>query len=176
MLGLLLLTLSVGAFAQGLPIPPPPGKVRDFFEFRGTWDLDQAAGNGRIAGLPVAKQIVITTTPTEFTVVKDGGTPEIYRMDGTETQQVDPRTGISIDRFFRFTLVAGAVALTSRVIRGGSPPERRSTITTDAYSVAGPMMTVERQLSVMVMPPGHVLEMSDASSNQQTLVYRRQGR
>ena len=176
LIGLMLLILPLEVVAQGLPIPPPPGQVRDFFEFRGTWNLDEAASNGHIAGLRVANQIVITTTPTEFTVVKDGGEPEVYRMDGTETQLIDPRTGVGIDRFYRFTLVAGAVALTQRAIRGGGPADRRSNIITDAYSVAGATMTVARQLSVMVTPPGHVLVMSDAPNNQQTMVYRRQGR
>ena len=176
LIGLTVVILPLTLAAQGLPIPTPPGKARDFFEFRGTWNLDEAASNGHIAGLRVATQIVITTTPTEFTVVKDGGEREVYRMDGTETQLIDPRTGVGIDRFHRFTLVAGAVALTHRAIRGGGPDDRRSNIITDAYSVAGATMTVERQLSVTVTPPGHVLVMSDPRNNQQTFVYRRQER
>lgn len=175
LIALTLLVLPLGLAAQGL-LTPPAGTVRDFFEFRGTWNLDETAGNGHIAGLRVARQIVITTTQTVFTVVKDGGEPEVYHMDGAERQLIDPRTGVGIDRFFRFTLVAGAVALTHREIRGGSPADRRSNITTDALSVAGATLTIERQLSVMVAPPGHVLEMSDARNNQQTIVYRRQGR
>jgi hypothetical protein len=53
-------------WAQAENRPP-----REFQEVRGTWTLDETAGAGRIAGLPVARTIVIATTPTEISVVKD---------------------------------------------------------------------------------------------------------
>ena len=76
---------------------------REFPEFRGTWMLDDAAGRGRIAGLPVALVNMIT----------------------------------------------------------------------DAYSVSGDVLTIERQLSVVQTPPGVLVTLLVPRNNRQTLVYRR---
>jgi hypothetical protein len=114
--GFAVLACAVSTAAQ-LPRPP-----RDFGEFRGTWILDESRTVGRIAALPAARRIVISTTPTEFTVVKDSQEPEIYRIDGSEVQLRDERTGALLDRTRRFTLVAGMVALTTaekRAVAGG---------------------------------------------------------
>ena len=49
----------------------PVRTPRLFSEFVGIWVRDASAGTGHIAGLPVARTIIIATTPTEISVVKD---------------------------------------------------------------------------------------------------------
>lgn len=103
---------------------------------------------------------------------------EIYRLDGSETQLRDLHTGASLDRTHRFTLVAGALALTHTSTRteAGGPRQsnrRLTTIITDAYSVAGDVLTVERQHSVLLEPPGHLVTLMNPGNNRQTIVYRR---
>jgi len=147
--------------------------AREFKEFRGTWIRDDAAGRGRISGLPLARTITIETTATELTLTRDGGS-DVYRLDQRDTQIADTTT--------RVTLVAGALAITSmrtRRQRGYA----FTNIITDAYSVNGDVLTVERQLSVAVEPEpeksgapteGHLVELSDPGNNRQTIIYRRQ--
>jgi hypothetical protein len=59
--------------------------ARIFPEFVGTWVLDERAGTAVPAG--AERTIVITTTPTEITLLKTPAPwgPEVYRVDGTET-------------------------------------------------------------------------------------------
>ena len=71
-------------------------------------------------------------------------------------------------RRYSFTLVAGMLALTSRLTRGAF-----TNIITDAYASAGDVLTVERQLSVLAQPPGNLVTLEDDKNNRQTLVYRR---
>jgi len=146
--------------------------AREFREFRGIWVRDDAAGRGRIAGLPLAQTIEIETTATELTLIRDGGS-DVYRLDQRDTQIGDTTT--------RVTLVAGALAITTmrtRRQRGYA----FTNIVTDAYSVDGDLMTIERQLSVAVEPEpeksgapteGHLVELSQPDNNRQTIVYRR---
>ena len=47
-------------------------------------------------------------------------------------------------------------------------------IITDAYRVDGAALIVERQLSVLVEPPGGLATLSDARNNRQTIIYRRE--
>jgi hypothetical protein len=49
-----------------------------------------------------------------MTLTKDGGLPEVYPVDGTETQPRDPRTGAPFDPRYSPRLVAGALVLTKR--------------------------------------------------------------
>ena len=169
------LALALIALAAAPSAQQPP---RLFEEFRGAWRLDDAAGRGRIAGLPVARTLVIGTTPTEISVSKDGAA-ESYAVHGREVPLVDPRTGAELQRSFRFTLVAGALALTSTFKRpgnGGPVPDmpfRLTNVVTDAYSVTGDTLTIERQLSVLREPPGELVTLADPRNNRQTLVYRR---
>ena len=172
--------------AQGLPIPVTRRQFNDFFEYRGRWTLDEQASVGipsppegipaeslrYLAALNVPRELVIATTETEFSVAKDGGEPEVYKIDGSETQERDPRTGVGIDRFYRFTQVADSVALTRR-LRLGTPAEPGAELMTDAYSIAGSVLTVER-LRSHVFPPGSVAVMKEPGSHRMTLVYRRQ--
>ena len=154
-------------WAQAESRPP-----REFPAFRGTWILDASAGSERIGGLPTAHTLTITTTPTEISLVKDSGIPEVYRLDGTETKIRDPRTGAEMDRRYSFVLVAEAVALTSKLIRHARG-HAFTNIITDAYVVAGDQLSVERQLSVLMEPPGNLATLEDSDNNRQTLVYRR---
>jgi len=141
---------------------------REFIELRGTWMLDEAAGKGHIAGLPVPHTLTISTTPVEISVVKDGNDPEVYRVDGTEVAARDVRTGTTLDIRYAFTLVAGMVALTSKRTRGDF-----TNIITDAYTASGNTLTIERQLSVLANPQRNLVTLSDERNNRQTLVYRR---
>jgi hypothetical protein len=187
-LTLLILPGTLALEAQGLPIPTVRRQLNDFFEYRGRWTLDAKESVGipsppegvapevvrLLAALNVARELVITTTETEFSVAKDGAEPEVYKIDGNETQERDPRTGAGLDRFYRFTQVADSVALTRR-LRLGTPTEPGAELITDAYSVAGSVLTVER-LRSHVFPPGSVAVMNEPGSHRMTLVYRRQGR
>jgi hypothetical protein len=187
-LTLLILPGTLALEAQGLPIPIVRRQLNDFFEYRGRWTLDAKESVGipsppegvapevvrLLAALNVARELVITTTEREFSVAKDGAEPEVYKIDGNETQERDPRTGAGLDRFYRFTQVADSVALTRR-LRLGTPTEPGAELITDAYSVAGSVLTVER-LRSHVFPPGSVAVMNEPGSHRMTLVYRRQGR
>jgi hypothetical protein len=187
-LTLLILPGTPALEAQGLPIPTVRRQLNDFFEYRGRWTLDAKESVGipsppegvapevvrLLAALNVARELVITTTETEFSVAKDGAEPEVYKIDGNETQERDSRTGAGLDRFYRFTQVADSVALTRR-LRLGTPTEPGAELITDAYSVAGSVLTVER-LRSHVFPPGSVAVMNEPGSHRMTLVYRRQGR
>jgi hypothetical protein len=82
-----LMVFPARAWAQAEQRPP-----RQFPEFVGTWTLDGSAGRGHIAGLPVARTIAITTTPTEISLVKDSAS-EIYKLDGSETTMRDAGPG-----------------------------------------------------------------------------------
>ena len=159
------------AWAQAELRPP-----REFPAFCGTWVLDESAGRGHIAGLPVARTLTITTTPTDISLVKDSSPSEVYSLDGIETNLSDGRRA-------SFTLVAETLALTTRRYR-----EDRgygfTNVITDACSVAGDVFTVERQLSVVVQPlawedghartgPGRLATLEDPNNNRQTFVYRR---
>ena len=147
--------------------------AREFKELRGTWVRDEAAGRGRIAGLPIAQTLTIATTATELTLTKDGGDDDVYRLDGQDT--------VFFDTVKRVTLVAGALAVTTRRtrrLRGYA----FTNIITDAYSVNGDVLTVERQLAVAVQAdpdrtgvqsPGHLVELENPANNRQTIVYRR---
>ena len=167
-----LVVLSVPVVAQGDVQPS-----REFPEFRGTWTRDDTAGSGHIGGLTVARTLVIATTPTEISVAKDGSAPEIYRFDGGETQIRDPRTGVPLARRYSLLLVADMLALTIRLTQPPSLGDGRNlTMTetiTDAYRVAGDILTVERQLSVVRQPPGSIATMQNPGNNRQTIVYRR---
>jgi hypothetical protein len=80
--------------------------------------------------------------------------------------------GVTFGFSFRFTLVADGLALTTRRTRpanGGS----FTNVITDGYSVAGDVLTVERQLSVVQQPSGMLVTLSDPRNNRQTIVYRR---
>jgi hypothetical protein len=166
---LLLGLFGFPALTRGQAEGRPP---RQFPEFVGTWTLDQTAGAGHIAGLPIARTLTIAVTPTEISLIKDGGAAEVYRIDGAESAATDLRTGAVLDRRYSFTLVAGALALTSRRTRTRDG-RAFTNIITDAYAVSGEVLTVERQLSVLVQPPGNLATLEDPNNNRQTIVYRR---
>ena len=58
---------SAPAARQAADAQPP----REFPEFRGRWTHVDSAGKGHIAGLPIARALVIDTTATELRVSKD---------------------------------------------------------------------------------------------------------
>jgi hypothetical protein len=151
--------------------------AREFTAFRGTWRIDESLGHGHIGGLPIAKTLVIATSPEELHLTKDDADPEIYRLDGVETAADDTAHSVM--------LVADALAVTTRRTRR-QRGYAFTNIVTDAYTVSGDLLTVQRQLSVVVAAlklrdgqvtdqsgAGHVAELEDPSSNRQTLVYRR---
>jgi hypothetical protein len=150
--------------AQASQRPP-----RLFSTFAGTWALDPDAGRGHITGLPVAGTLVISTSPTAITVVKDSRAPETYRFDNREA---DLPGGAVANFHFSFALVADALALTTRRTRSDRG-HAFTNIITDAYAVRGDVLTIERQLSVLVEPPGNLVTLQDENNNRQTFVYRR---
>ena len=179
--GILLLGVALvisGANALAQSVQPP----RDFAEFQGTWIHDPDSSAGRIAALPVAKRLVITTTTTTFTVTKDSREPEVFRIGAGDEQLRDERTGVLLSVTRRFTLVAGMVALTStdtRATAGGpasadTGSRTLTNIVTDAYSVVADTLTVERQLSVLAQPEGHLVTLANLANNRMTMVYRRE--
>jgi hypothetical protein len=150
--------------------------VRTFPEFTGTWVLDEAASTGPLVITPrIPSRMTISTTPSEITVAKrlrldprdriaDTPEPEVYRFDGTET---------TVNRrHFSFRLVADALVLTEKYtsINGSGS----FTLTTDAFSVTGDVLTVHRQLS-SITPDGHILVMQVPGNNfRHTYIYRRE--
>jgi hypothetical protein len=175
---LVVLTLCAGATVFGQDSDKP----REFPEFRGTWVLDEAATNGLqrtttrtgetrvydVLGFRVARTLAIATKPTEISVTKDSDLPEVYAFDGSETQVRDPRTNVPLQPTYRFTLVAGVPALTTK-----TPKDRTTEIITDAYSMPEwNVLKVERQLTILA-PEGHLMTLSRSRNVPQTIIYRR---
>lgn len=148
--------------------------VRTFPEFVGTWVLDEAASTGPLVITPrIPSRMTITTTPSAMTVAKrlrldprdkisDTPAPEVYSFDGSET---------AVGRHeYSFRLVADALALTEKLMSS----DGGFTLTTDALSVNGDMLTVHRQLS-SVTPDGRIRVMQVPANNfRHTYVYRRE--
>jgi len=175
---LTVLALPALATAQTNPLPP-----RTFPQFTGTWTLDEPASTGRLVSAP-ATRLTITTTPDAISVAKVARprpmppgreayqydpllpNPEVYRFDGRNT---------TIDRYayiydYSFRLVADALALTVKETRRGFTG---FTLVTDAYSVSGDVLTVQRQLS-SISPEGHIRTMQEPANNfPHTFIYRR---
>lgn len=155
--------------------------ARTFPEFAGTWVLDETASTGRLEVTPrIPRRMTISTTSRTITIAKElwlrsgdrasaTPAPEIYRLDGSETRLVDERTGATLEVSHRFTLVADMLALT---VKEGSPSGH--TAVTDAYSVAGDVLTLYRQLT-SVTPSGEMRVMQDPRNRaRHTFIYRRE--
>lgn len=189
-LGVILFGLCVGAApvlraSQGEPPLPP----RSFPEFIGTWLLDEAASTGRLRmAPPVPYTLTIVTTPEAITVTKvfrldpeppgregrrlgtDTPPPELYRFDGSDTVVTYPRA--RLEHRYSFRLVADALALTVENV--STDGRGNTTLVTDAYSVAGEVLTLHRQLSTVLLPAGHIATMREPSNNaRHTYIYRR---
>jgi hypothetical protein len=149
-----------------------------FSDFVGTWVLDEAASTGRMSAAP-GSTVTLASTPTEITLTRTRKLPEqrsnpaddspirqTYRMDGSDTAVID---GGRRELRGRFLLVSDALVFTtSEMPRGGD-----FNIVTDAYEVAGDVMTARRQL-VAVRAPGYIATMQEPSNNHpHTFVYRR---
>ena len=148
--------------------------VRTFPEFVDTWVLDESASTGPLVITPrIPSRMTITTTPAAITIAKrlrldprdkisDTPDPEVYPFDGTET---------TVGRHhYSFRLVADALALTEKLMSS----DGGFTLTTDAYSVTGDVLTVHRQLS-SVTPTGHIRVMQvPANNSRHTYIYRRE--
>ena len=169
----LILTFAIsmlGAPAQAQNERP----VRTFPEFVGTWVLDESASTGPLVITPrIPARMTITATPSAITIAKrlrldprdknsDTPDPEVYPFDGTET---------TVGRHhYSFRLVADALALTEKLMSS----DGGFTLTTDAYSVTGEVLTVHRQLS-SVTPAGHIRVMQvPANNSRHTYIYRRE--
>jgi hypothetical protein len=169
------LVLGALALAAATPLAQDSETPQQFGELRGTWQYD-AATSDRTAQLSrrVANTIVITTSPTAITLTKDAGLPEVYPFDGSETQIRDPRTGAALDPRYSFRLVSGAIALTWKASSGSPLSQRQTTIVADAYRLKDfDTLTVERQLSVLVEPPGALQMLGGLLNQTETLVYKR---
>ncbi len=170
-----LLVVSAVAIAGAAPLAQDGDIPHEFAEFRGTWQYDATSSvrDAQLA-LRVAKVLVIATSPTAITLTKDGGFPEVYPLDGSETQTRDPRTGAPLDPRYSFRLVAGALALTTKTSSGSPVRQRLTNIVADAYRLTrADTLTVERQLSVLVEPPGSLRMLGGLLNHTDTLVYRR---
>jgi hypothetical protein len=165
-----------------LALAQADGPLRTFPEFVGAWVLDEAASTGRLGIAPrIPVRMTIGTTADAITVTKElrlhasdrvsrTPAPEIYRLDGSDTSRVDEGTGVTLDISHRFTLVADMLALTvtERRADGGH------TAVTDAYTVAGDVLTLHRQLT-SVTASGQLRLMQDPVNNlRHTFVYRRE--
>ncbi len=159
------IAMPAAAAAQAQDRPP-----RVFPQFDGTWVLDPSAPNSRIRpNAAVARTIDIVTSPTGVVVMKDGAPGEAYRFDN---KPPDLPTGAVASFSHVLTLVADMLALTET--RSGTRDNRMYTnVATDAYAVSGDVLTVERQLSVLVEPPGTLVTFEDPGNYRQTFVYRR---
>jgi hypothetical protein len=170
---LLILTFAVSLVAARAQAPNER-PVRTFPEFVGSWVLDESASTGPLVITPrIPSRMTVTTTPSAITIAKrlrldprdrisDTPDPEVYRFDGTET---------TIGRhLYSFRLVADALALTEKL----TSSDGGFTLTTDAFSVAGDVLTVHRQLS-RVRPDGHIAVMQVPANNfRHTYIYRRE--
>jgi hypothetical protein len=165
-----------------LSLAQADGPARTFPEFVGAWVLDEAASTGRLGIAPrIPMRMTIGTTADAITVSKEPRlhasdrasrtpAPEIYRLDGSETSRVDAGTGVTLDISHRFTLVADMLALTVTERRAGGG----HTAVTDAYTVAGDVLTLHRQLT-SVTASGQLRVMQDPANNlRHTFVYRRE--
>lgn len=151
-----LLALPALASAQDRVRPPML-----FPEFVGTWVLDAAASSSTAEAL-----LVIDISPG---AIRAGGNPISllkYSLDGKE---IDMGAGWTL----RFTLVGKALALTRAHTRGLS-----TNTVTDAISVSGDVLTVDRQQYVVVKPlndaePAYILTPESGSLLRRTFVYHR---
>lgn len=161
----ILIAIPASAAAQAPDRPP-----RVFTQFDGTWVLDPSAPNSHIRpNAFVARTINILTTPTQVVVMKDSAPGDVYRFDNV--QPALPSGAVASFRY-SLTLVADMLALTET--RSSSRDGRSFTnIATEAFAVAGDVLTVERQLSVLVEPPGNLVAFDDPGNYRQTFVYRR---
>jgi hypothetical protein len=150
--------------------------LREFAEYRGTWALDESAGD--IRALRVARTLVITTTRTEITVTRDSDLPEVYPIDGTESKTRDLQAGAPIEHRYRLLVIADTLELTSKTKQDNARPTLTH-IATDAYRVSGDTLTVGRQRDFVTVerehaePPGHLTAFVAPANYIQTLVYRR---
>ena len=171
------------ALAAGQIQRPAEPAPRTFPQFTGTWTLDEPASTGRLTSAP-ATTLTITTTAEAISVAKalrprpaipgreayqydpQLPNPEVYRFDGQDT---------TADRYsyiydYSFRLVVDQLALSVKTTRRGFGG---FTLVTDAYSVAGDVLTVHRQFS-SISPEGHIRTMQEPTNNSRhTFVYRK---
>lgn len=172
--GRLTLVVAALALASGAPLAQDRESAQEFAELRGTWRYDEASSSRELVGFRVASTVVIATSPTAITLTKDGGLPEVYRLDGSETQTRDPASNAPLDPRYSFRLVAGALALISKTSYGSLPGQRTTNIVADAYRLMdADTLTVARQLSVLAEPPGALRLQGGLLNQPETLVYRR---
>jgi hypothetical protein len=187
---LLLASIALGVAAPVLA--QNERQVRTFPQFVGTWILDRAASTGRI-NQATAVTLTIAMARTEITVTRVLDLPpeqpgregrrlatnnppaEVYRLNGTPTIRQRGQYELS----YTFMLVADALALTEKTsnwVRRGDPQmtDRDAfTMVTDAYSVAGDVLMVHRQLT-SVNGSGEIWVMQEPTNNlRHTYAYRR---
>jgi len=181
--GLILVALALitswPAWAQRPSVPP-----RTFPQFVGTWVLDEAASTGTLNIVPrIPLRFTVAITSTEIIVTKrprlqrgdnasDSPPPEVYRLDGTETDVPSSQVTFERERTRRFTLVADMLALTT--IERYPARGKAFTGVTDALAVEGDVVTLHRQLT-SVNASGEILTMQGPNGGnfRQTFIYRR---
>src|SRR5262245_48179297 len=155
-----LLALPAAASAQAQVRPPML-----FPEFVGTWVIDEGASS-RIPGDPAERILVIDITPDG---IRAGGNPISLLKYSFDGKDIDMGNGWKL----RFTLVGKALALTRAHTRGSS-----TSIITDAISVSGDVLTVDRQQYIVVSPvtgPAYISTPEGGSLDvlRKTFVYHR---
>ena len=176
LLGLVAAAAAAPAIARQAGAPPAP-TPRTFPEFAGTWTLDENASAGRMTAAPGAT-VTFAITPTEITLTRLRKLPEqrsnppdetpiiqMFRLDGSEVAVTDGRRSLR----GRFLLVSDALVFTT----SETPTESGFNIVTDAYSVAGEVLTARRQL-VAVRAPGYIATMQEPTNRSaHVFIYRR---
>ena len=169
------LLMPLTAFAQLEKLPP-----RTFPQFAGTWILDEQASKGRIIIAPrIPKTLTITATPEVLTLTevlrldpRDNASPDqvrVVRFDGKPTVRWP---GGILEYHDSFQLAADMLVIATKTIR---IPEGEKTfdVFTDALSVDGDVLTLQRQL-VHVDAPGTIATMREPTNNfKHTFIYRR---
>jgi hypothetical protein len=117
----------------------------------GTWKLAtptegrEGRGGGGVPGFPLATTLVIKVSPTEVTVDSDTGSARsiqtsIYKLDGSSTNVPGP---LGWETSARAAMDSGKLVVTiRRSIEGPNGPV--GVDVTDAYSVEGNVLTIER--------------------------------
>jgi hypothetical protein len=117
----------------------------------GTWTLAtpttgrEGRGGGGVPGFPLATTLVIKVSPTEVVVDSDTGSARsiqtfVYKLDGSSTNVPGP---LGWETSAKAAIDAGKLVITiRRSIEGPNGPIGVNV--TDAYSVEGSVLTIER--------------------------------
>ena len=174
---LVAIALPHHGFAQVAPRTP-----RTFPQFAGTWVLDEQASTGTLGMAPrIARTLTIAATSEALTLterlrLRSGDRVNevqvrTVRFDGAPAVRSNGSDGGSYDYQDTFLLVADMLVVSTKTSR--LREKGVFDLATDAFSVAGDVLTLHRQLS-HVDPPGHIATMGfEPNNSRHTFIYRR---